>query len=344
MDKLNPIEVSKPPTSQNEISFYFRDLNRYPKNEKGERIVDRLTGIPLLHDHIRSHLMDKFSDAIKNGKGWLMLTADADNLKKINKRNGRSAGDELIIKSTSIITKAFDPSSFSKDAEIFAVRHGEGADEVFLLAVNVTPEEIQAARQQQGKLESPFPLEKSNLICSISSSIYTSEDEGLQGAIRVHRKLLNEGGGRVYDFYKALEKLEDRDIAFKKLQKELRHHEDLIAAGQADEALYLAEQIGTVAEDVGDGRVSSPALEYLLQVHALQGAQLKTDQIQEVLARNGHGNLLESLGINLKLLTASVSPEAVANAFIKGLCDGEAVDGVGSYTPLFIENNKDTSV
>lgn len=272
-------EQRKIPDITNNISFYFRDLSRYSQNETGEKITDRLTGLPIMHDHIRSHLVDKFSKAVKEGRGWMMAVADVDDLKTANKKS-RKVGDKLIVRGTEVVVNAFDPKFFSQDAEIFAVRPTHAADEVLLLAVNVTPEEIEMAKVHHKEIERPIYLEEDNFTSSISSCIYTSQDEKWRGAIRVHNKLLNEGAEHAYDFFKAIETLGEREVAVVKIQKERKRVLEKLHDQSSKVALETL--IDMMEERAGDKRISRGTLRYCLQVVALEAIGIDTAKFEDL--------------------------------------------------------------
>lgn len=266
------------PAIKNNIPFYFRDISRYPNSETGEKTTDRLTGLPIMHDHIRSHLVDNFSKAVKEGKGWMMVVADADDLKTANKKS-RKVGDKLIVRGTEVVVNAFDPKFFSQDAEIFAVRPTHAADEVLLLAVNVTPEEIETAKVHHKEIERPIYLEEDDFTSSISSRIYTSQDEKWRGAIRVHNKLLNEGAEHAYDFFKAIETLGEREVAVVKIKKELKRVLEIVRSHSEASRLNIPALIEVIISKIGGKRVAPETLAYCFQLVALEAEGFDTTQL-----------------------------------------------------------------
>lgn len=256
---------------------------------------NRMTGIPEKNDGARGFLATRLASTIKaeppEPNGWVCLYGDLDQLKVVNDRFGRDAGDRYIKWGvTTALTTLSERVPFSQKALIIPVRQGDAADEISVWMFRLSPEELAQVKKLVD--DGQFPSDEIQMsdgkasVFEFSSSygVVTSADPELQADIDAAREYMKGEDKVPWDLFNKIEQVASKFALEEKIAKELTR----IPITELFQPNHIDEFIGLLTSDFGGGRISADVLEILLKLQSIKAvSSVAPEQYKAMLAKIG---------------------------------------------------------
>lgn len=237
---------------------------------------DPKTGLITENDELRNGLALAFTDCVRRGEKWAILTIDLDQLKRANTEVDHLFGDIFIRWSAIQVVNALRKNKKGEEllGKTIVYKPSKTSDEIKVIFLGVDDEEIKVINQmstsfntttqdveverkkgQDSNLKGPF-------VFSISAGIVTSEDERIQEAseqTREHRELEVFWG--LFNF---VDDLSDTLASEKKLGKDIYLFQKRLTEIKSPND--IAEFNNWMVKEYGDGRIRSLVLHMILEL------------------------------------------------------------------------------
>jgi GGDEF domain-containing protein len=243
---------------------------------------DRLTGLPIEDDTIRTEIAKKLDDSIKSGKNFACIYADVDNLKTANGIS-RTFGDEIIRSDAARVCSMLDGMNM-EEASLFVVRQTHAADETVVWVFDLTDEQLRELREKNNELNrQKANIETSpdqNFTISTTAAMVDSQTAQLQEGISATKQYLEEDDGRTsLNFLKDITEYVDNRAKMLKIAKDIaRLPVEQLGEG---EQTKTAKVIDILSKTLGGSRISEPLLRTILTITASSATMEKLTAPQE---------------------------------------------------------------
>jgi GGDEF domain-containing protein len=174
--------------------------------------TDRLTGLPVESDEIRTALAKQLSECIKSGKGFACFYSDLDQLKTVNTRFGRKKGDMYLTWGADVVQKGLQSVIDANRTEVFPYKFAHTADEVGVWLFDVTPEDVERIKMvAHGLNEEARDDINHTPIFSVSNAFISSHDPEIAPLLPFEKRRLSEDEEALtYDVFNKILSLGDK--------------------------------------------------------------------------------------------------------------------------------------
>jgi GGDEF domain-containing protein len=246
-----------------DIPDRFINTDRFPESTH----IDPLTGLPIEEDAMRIQVAQEFTDCIKEGKHWVMVYSDADNLKQANKRHKREFGDTVIRYGAARPTQLADQLNLPDEVSTYAMRQTGAADETVMWFFGVTEDQIEQIKNLTGPIGEKKKISDPEFTFSVSAVALSSTDESLQDQITQTREFLDGNpDSKAFNLFKTIKEKADTETQIMKISKDVERLpvERLSAASGYEDIKSI------IIEEIGDSRISEKLLSHVLDIIAFE--------------------------------------------------------------------------
>lgn len=274
-----------------------------------EVIVDPKTGLVIETDSVRAYIATEFTKAVTNGKKWIAIYADADNLKHANAQYGRQFGDKVIQYGAATVSQIIDRANLSRSVEILATRQDSAGDETSVWCFGVEDDEIERIKQEIKKRSEGDEVTNPPFKFCVTIAAITNDDPRVQEVLQKTKEWARSNSRRpAYQEYQKIVSTLDSDVREIKIAKDL---ERLPTNGLVEQQ-GLQETMRLMTTELGDSRISAALLDVLLRLQSVQTVRLLG---QNSLFREKYLNWLQTVGVDEEELRHLKTPEDIRNAF-----------------------------
>jgi len=278
-----------------------------PLIEKGNLVIDELTGLPFETDKVRKMVSNQLGNCLRTGKKFAVIYTDADNLKKANSSpHGRDLGNMVIKYGAAVASDIIEKAQFDSKVEVYFYKPTHAADETIIWAFGVSDGDLNNIKKAIDEIR-PIKADDLNYVFSTTSSVVDSQHQDIITMVDQTTTWLKKDESRTpFDLYNEVEKKADSINHQLKINKDLNRlsPEELIKAGN------LQEIIRTLTQDLGDSRIGGELLEVICKLVSVE--TLKALSQSEEL-KKGFVNFLANIGVDeARLNKAKSSSELLA--------------------------------
>lgn len=241
----------------------FSDIQSFPAGTH----LDPMTALPIDNDKVREMTIRKFSDAVRKGRRWAIIYADADNLKKANSDVDRQFGNMTIRESAARITTILDKLGLSDTVEMIALRQTNAADETIIWLFNQTEEDQQKIEAALQEIEMPLEIANPTYTFSTTAALITQDSPEIADILTKAKKhLSNNPDNIIADDYNIIKAIADTQVGLKKIVKDVERipAERLLSASGLDEVRNI------ISDTLGNSRISRPLMERVLDIYQFE--------------------------------------------------------------------------
>lgn len=202
----------------------FLDKSKFTK----DTLIDKLTGLPVQEGEFRMQLGWEFSQTIRNNKGFVMIYADADQLKLANSRYGHQFGNSVIMNGVAHPTQLIDELALPETVSMYAARQTGNADELAIWIFNLEPKQVERIQEQMKRSSETREFvvdpedDDSKFTLSVTTRTHTSLDENLQGQLDKSRQYLTKNPNKIdFNLFESLNVRGEDDTRMMKIAKDI---------------------------------------------------------------------------------------------------------------------------
>lgn len=234
--------------------------------------ADRLTKITIETDRNRRILVERFSQAVRNGERFAILYADLDNLKVANSID-RAFGDEIIRAGAADVCNGIAELDLD-GTEVFAFRPGKAADETIMWFFGLTEEQQAALTRKGAQLNSRTRTYADNRIqyeMSNSVTVVTSDDPLFATNLSSSRDFLARRDKKrfAWDLFRQFTQFADDKTKLTKIAKDIARLPIVDIVTSLDQTVKperVRAMRNIITKKLGDTRVSKPLMAAALRM------------------------------------------------------------------------------
>jgi len=279
---------------------------------------DTKMGLVTENQSLRKGLAIAFTETVKRGDNWALMTVDLDQLKKANIDVERLFGDAYLRWGAVQVVNVLRENKQGENllGKTIVYKEGTTSDEVKLWFFGVNDKELKEIKKLNKKInkrtQSVKILNKNNneftFNFSLSSGLVTSKDTDVLKII--DETIFSSSLPVLWNTFNLVNNLTDLESTRKKLIKDLRHFRDKII--KAQKLNNITELNKWIVEKYGDGRIKSYILKLILEVVEISVISYLGEQFPEQIE-----DLLKKLEITKKDLQEITTIKGLQRIFNK---------------------------